>query len=395
MTRFWYKARDMSGKNVTGFLRAEHEKQAYESIREAGLFVVCLKAMWVKSANRPLKSKILAEFCGQVSVMLKSGIPAVQAVHMLSQKVKNSRRACIYEDVYYLLLQGYGMSEALKLQNGVFPLLMVNMIRAGEMGGHMTETLDALSVYYEKEQRMRRKIESALIYPLFLTGLVAVTLLLMFIVVLPEFFALFESMESLPASTRFFIWLSEGLVSRGIYLLAALGLFVAAGLCLGRHPSVRSYLGRLTVHLPVAGSFMKTIYTARFSRTMSTLYGNGIPVIQAVGMAADVIGNLYIEKQMRQVRKEICEGVPLSAGIMKVDGLSQSLAVNVFVGEETGQLSGMLGRAADRFEAEAEEAARHLTALLEPVLIVLLGIVVGVIMISVMLPLMQYYQSIG
>lgn len=395
MTRFWYKARDIYGKNVTGFLRAEHEKQAYESIREAGLFVVCLKAVSVKSANKPLKSKILAEFCDQISVMLKSGIPAVQAVHMLSQKVRNSRRACIYEDVYYLLLQGYGMSEALKLQNGVFPVLMVNMIRAGEIGGHMTETLKELSVYYEKEYRIQRKVESALIYPLFLTGLVAVTLLLMFTVILPEFFVLFESMESLPTSTRFLVWLSNILVSRGIHLLAALGLVVAAGLCLSRHPSVRSYLGRLTVHLPIVGTFMKTIYTARFSRTMSALYGNGISMIQALGLAGDVMGNLYVEKQMRQVCKEICEGMPLSAGIMKVDGLSQSLAVNVFVGEETGQLSDILGRVADRFEAEAEEAARHLTTLLEPVLIVLLGIVVGFIMISVMMPLMQYYQNIG
>lgn len=395
MKRFRYRAKDIHGKTVTGIMRAEQENQVYKSLREAGLFVVSMKELSDQSRTRSLNQKTLADFSKQMSVMLKSGIPMVQAVQMLAGKENNEKLAQIYKDVSCLLFQGYSMSEALRMQRGVFPVMMVNMVNAGETAGHMADTMMELAIYYEKSYRLRKKIVSSLIYPVFLLVVILLGLILLFVVVLPEFFELFDSLESLPASTRFLIWMSSHLASHGILLVLVLILMTASAICLTKYKKVRFYTGKMLLHLPVIGPLVKTIYTARFSRTMNALYDNGVSMVRAVGVTSAVMGNEYLEQQLQEVLAGLCNGSSLSSEIMKVDGFDQSLAVNIFIGEETGELETLLGQVADRFDTEAGEAAGRLTTLIEPVMIVGIGMIVGFIMLSVMMPLMQYYKSIG
>lgn len=395
MKRFWYRAKDIQGKRMAGFLRAEDENQAYRSIREKGGFVACLKEVPVRPRRGPMAVKILADFSRQLAVMLRAGIPLVQAVHMLAQKERREDTSRTYLEVYQLLLQGYSMSETLAMQGGAFPVMMINMVKAGEIGGHMADTMEELGIYYEKNYLLNKKIGSALVYPLFLLGVVVVGLILLFVVVLPEFFALFDSMEALPVSTRALIWVSEHLLSYGP-LLVVIFAFAAAGLVsLYQYPRVRECLGRGLVHMPVTGPLMKKIYTARWAETMSALYGHGVSIVQAAGLTGEVMGNDYIRHQMKELLSGICDGLPLSSELMKIDGIEESLAVSVFIGEETGDLETLLRQAADRYEAEAGEAAARLVTLLEPLMIVIMGVIIGGVMLSVMLPLMQYYQSIG
>lgn len=394
MSWYRYRAKTLQGKRSTGRLEAENDSRAYEAIREQGLFVLHLRKVSEKHITRPLGCGVLTELAGQLAVMLESGIPLLQGMNILAQKEREGKTASVFRDLYLLLLQGYTLSEAMSLLNGVFPAMVVNMVKAGEMGGDLALVMRQLSKYYENSHRMKKKVESALIYPVFLLAVMFVVMIVLFTAVLPEFFTLFDSMETLPASTRILMGISNFITAHGFALLCCLApAGVAAAYFLGKE-EVRYQTGKLLIHLPFAGRLLVAVYTARFARTMSALYAQGVSMIQVLRLSIDVVGNAYVEAQLRVVVQEICEGCVLSAGIAKVDGLDRRLSANIYVGEETGELNVLLLQLAERFEADAEEASKRFTALIEPVMIVILGLVVAAMMIAVMLPMTQYYQGI-
>lgn len=394
MSWYRYRAKTLQGKRSTGRLEAENDSRAYEAIREQGLFVLHLRKVSEKHITRPLGCGVLTELAGQLAVMLESGIPLLQGMNILAQKEREGKTASVFRDLYLLLLQGYTLSEAMSLLNGVFPAMVVNMVKAGEMGGDLALVMRQLSKYYENSHRMKKKVESALIYPVFLLAVMFVVMIVLFTAVLPEFFTLFDSMETLPASTRILMGISNFITAHGFALLCCLApAGVAAAYFLGKE-AVRYQTGKLLIHLPFAGRLLVAVYTARFARTMSALYAQGVSMIQVLRLSIDVVGNAYVEAQLRVVVQEICEGCVLSAGIAKVDGLDRRLSANIYVGEETGELNVLLLQLAERFEADAEEASKRFTALIEPVMIVILGLVVAAMMIAVMLPMTQYYQGI-
>lgn len=394
MSWYRYRAKTLQGKRSTGRLEAENDSRAYEAIREQGLFVLHLRKVSEKHITKPLGCGVLTELAGQLAVMLESGIPLLQGMNILAQKEREGKTASVFRDIYLLLLQGYTLSEAMSLLNGVFPAMVVNMVKAGEMGGDLALVMRQLSKYYENSHRMKKKVESALIYPVFLLAVMFVVMIVLFTAVLPEFFTLFDSMETLPASTRILMGISNFITAHGFALLCCLApAGVAAAYFLGKE-AVRYQTGKLLIHLPFAGRLLVAVYTARFARTMSALYAQGVSMIQVLRLSIDVVGNTYVEAQLRVVVQEICEGCVLSAGIAKVDGLDRRLSANIYVGEETGELNVLLLQLAERFEADAEEASKRFTALIEPVMIVILGLVVAAMMIAVMLPMTQYYQGI-
>lgn len=394
MSWYRYRAKTLQGKRSTGRLEAENDSRAYEAIREQGLFVLHLRKVSEKHITKPLGCGVLTELAGQLAIMLESGIPLLQGMNILAQKEREGKTASVFRDIYLLLLQGYTLSEAMSLLNGVFPAMVVNMVKAGEMGGDLALVMRQLSKYYENSHRMKKKVESALIYPVFLLAVMFVVMIVLFTAVLPEFFTLFDSMETLPASTRILMGISNFITAHGFALLCCLApAGVAAAYFLGKE-AVRYQTGKLLIHLPFAGRLLVAVYTARFARTMSALYAQGVSMIQVLRLSIDVVGNAYVEAQLRVVVQEICEGCVLSAGIAKVDGLDRRLSANIYVGEETGELNVLLLQLAERFEADAEEASKRFTALIEPVMIVILGLVVAAMMIAVMLPMTQYYQGI-
>ncbi len=395
MSWYRYRAKTLQGKYSSGRLEAESDSRAYEAIREQGLFLVQLKQVSEKHITKPLGPGVLAELSGQLAVMLESGIPLLQGMNILSQKERDGRTACVFKDVYQLLLRGYALSEAMSLLNGVFPPMVINMVKAGEMGGDLTEVMRELSTYYDKNHRMKKRVVSALMYPAFLLLVMIVVMIVLFTAVLPEFFTLFDSMETLPVSTRVLMSVSGFITTNGFVLIFGLTFVVAAGISLMQNETVRCHVGKLLLRMPVVGKLLMAVYTARFARTMSALYAQGVSMIQVLRLSIDVVGNRYVENQLKEVVQDVCEGTALSAGIARVDGLDRRLSANIYVGEETGELNVLLLRMAERFEADAEEAAKRFTALIEPVLIVIMGLVVAAMMMAVMLPMMQYYQGIG
>jgi type IV pilus assembly protein PilC len=231
-------------------------------------------------------------------------------------------------------------------------------------------------------------------YPMILVVLIIGVVLIVFPFVLPQFMTMFEGME-LPLPTRIVMGISDFLINHGIVLILCVIVFAAAMLYLFRQPGPRKALDRFKLSIPKVGKLLQTIYTARFARTLASLYVSGIPMIQALSISRDTIGNKYIESQFTQVIEHLGNGRTLSQAISVVSGFEGKLKSTIMIGEESGRLEQMLEAVADQFDYDSEMASQRMVALIEPVLIVVMAGVVGTVIVSVMMPIYQMYSTVG
>ncbi len=393
MATFKYEASTADGKIKKGLRNAADESALRAALAEERLVLIEGEAVERDGPTDKLKTIELADFCRQLGAMLKAGVTLVRAVVILLNRDLKPRERNVYTALYGYLQAGNSLSEAMELQGG-FPPLIVSAFRASESSGQMDTTAQQMAEHYEKDHRLNQKIKTASFYPLFLLGLTVVIVAVIFKVILPRFFKLFEGME-LPGMTQFFINISNAFSEHGFLILA--GVLTVIFLCIvaARIPAVRLWIDRLKLRLPYIGRLLKIIYTSRFARTLSSLYSSGLTILNALQATRGTIGNAYVASQFDDVIADVRNGSSLSAAIARVDGFDSKLASTVNIGEESGNLDYMLTSVADSFDYESEQALQKLTALIEPVLIVLMAAVIGFVMISVMLPLLQLYENIG
>ena len=232
-------------------------------------------------------------------------------------------------------------------------------------------------------------------YPAFLAAMLAFSILLLFTVILPRFFSLFDAIGELPLPTRILVGISRGMLEYRMPCLFLAAVAVTVALYVKQKEQALLFWDRMVLHLPAVGRFVRVVYTARFARTLNSLYAGGVPLVAAVKAASQALGNCYLERRLKPVLEELCNGVPLASALSGVDGLDEKLATGIFIGEESGELERMLENIADSFDYEAGIAAKRLTVLVEPVLVVLMAAVTGFVMLSVMLPVYQYYEMMG
>ena len=273
----------------------------------------------------------------------------------------------VYESVLSEVRKGSSLSDALEAQQ-VFPALMLGMIRAGEGSGRLDRVAERLAVHYEKAHQMNQQVKSALMYTMILAVLSVAVVIVIVTFVLPQFSDLFSTMDSLPAVTLALMAFSDFMVTKWYLLLLGLAALAAALRAVLRVPSVRLALDRGKLKMPVFGRLHRIICTARFARTISSLYASGLPIITALQTARDTLES--------------------------VDGFQRKLCSSIAVGEETGQLDSMLDSIADSMEYDAQQASRRMMTILEPMLIVLMAFVVGFIIIAVMSPIIGSYSAI-
>lgn len=271
---------------------------------------------------------------------------------------------------------------------------MIGMLRSGEGSGNLDQVTDRLAVQYEKEYKLTQQVRSTMTYPCILLVLCVAIAILIVTFILPQFQSLFDQMDSLPWVTTVLIAASDFLTKKWyLAILIVVIAFALVRIIMGI-PAVRHQIDYRKVHLPIFGKLFKVIYTARFARTLSSLYSSGMPIALAISVAGKTIGNVYIEKQFEEVVTEVRSGVPLSRALRQVDGLMKKLASTILVGEESGRLDVMLDSIAVSMEEEAEQATKQMVTLLEPILIIFMALIVGFIMIAVMLPIYQSYAAI-
>lgn len=394
MARFRYTAKSMSGKTKRGTVEALTENALVQELKEQDLYLVEAKNLTEAKGYQKLKAKQLASFCKELSTLLASGVSLVRALDIISeQEGIDPREREVYQAVLLDLRKGIGLSDAMESKK-CFPDLMIGMLRAGEGSGNLDQVTERLALQYEKDYKLTQQVRSAMTYPAILLVMCVTIVILIVTFILPQFQSLFDQMESLPAVTNILIAISHFLVEK--WYAALLLVFVAVMIVriIMAIPAVRRQIDYRKVHMPVFGKLFKTIYTARFARTLSSLYSSGMPIATALGIAGKTIGNSYVENQFDQVVTLVRSGIPMSQALREVDGLQKKLASTILVGEESGRLDVMLDSIALSMEADAEEATKRMVTLMEPLLIVFMALIVGFIMIAVMLPIYQSYSAI-
>lgn len=394
MARFKYVAKDMGGKTHKGTLEAASENVLAQQLREENLYLIEAKDLNGTKKYKKLKAKQLSAFCRELSTLLASGVSLVRALDIISeQEGIDSREREVYKEVLQDLKRGISLSDAMESKE-CFPELMLGMIRSGEGSGNLDLVTQRLAVQYEKDYKLTQQVRSAMTYPCILLVLCVAIVILIVTFILPQFQSLFDQMDSLPALTNILIAVSHFLVQKWYIAILIVAVIVALIRIIVGIPVVRRGVDWLKVHMWGFGKLFKVIYTARFARTLSSLYSSGMPLVTAVGVAAKTIGNGYVEEQFAEVVTMVRSGVPLSQALREVDGMMKKLSSTILVGEESGRLDVMLDSIAETLEDDAEQATKRMVTLLEPILIIFMAVIVGCIMIGVMLPIYQSYSAI-
>lgn len=394
MPVYQYEGWDMASRPVKGKRGAVSEQALYEVLKAEGIFLTrCMRMDGISGTQKMLKPIELSEFCRQIAVMTGSGITLSRALGILRTGTEEKRLRSIYECLQKRMKQGCPISDAME-EMGIFPEMMVNMVRAGEASGKMEQTMRELVDHYQKEHRMRTRIQAAVQYPKILCLAAVASILTVFLVVIPTVEPLFEGME-LPLLTKILMGFSGFVKEKWYAAIILMCLPAAVWQTMLSNEKFRCLWDKVKLSLPVIGEQFKIIYTARFSRSQSSLYASGLPMLLCLEIAGRALGNRYLERQFSKVIKQVQNGEMLSRAIQNVDGLDKKLASVIFVGEETGKLDKMLESVADGYEYESDMALTRLIGLIEPIMILVMGVIIGIILLGVMIPMWNMYGYIG
>ena len=396
MERYRYKAKDENGKTVSGIMQAMDEIDLHKRLKKEGKLLVSAKADELKVRTKRLKSNTLSEFCRNIGELIGSGVTLYRALKIMSEDeaVKQKERD-LYAAINKQVLAGTSLSDAMEMQGDAFPPLLVNMFRSSESIGNLDKVAMQMASYYDKDYRLNQKVKSSMTYPKILCVMIVVVVAIIMGYVIPQFQGLFSQMDHLPIATTVLLAVSNFVKNRWyVIIIAAFFLYVFVRTVLAV-PAVRLTIDKVKLHLPKIGYLNKVIYTARFARTLSSLYSSGLSIINCLQIAQTTIGNTYIEKQFEQVIADIRSGQNLSDAIDKVDGFTKKLSSTIMIGEETGTLDRMLLSVANQMEYDSEVALNRLVSYLEPVMIVVMAVVVGFIIIAVIQPIYGSYETIA
>ncbi len=394
MPVFKYTAIDMDNKPFKGQASVIDADQLLQNLRSKQLMLLKYKIVEEeKKSIHKFKANEVADFSQELSTMLSAGISIIHALDiMLRRDIKEKVRQ-VYISVYNDISNGMTLSEALENQGNAFPTLFINMYRTGEESGTLDVVAGKMATHYTKEHRLNNKIKSATLYPKILLGLMLVVVIIIFTVILPQFLKLFEDIK-LPLVTRIVIGLSNIIIHYWLFLLIGILSIILIVSYVKKMPQVRYSLDRMKLKVPKIGKLKKIIYTARFSRTLSSLYSSGLSMVKALNICSTTIGNSYIESQFQKAIEKVRNGETLSSAIQEIDGFDIKLSLSILVGQESGQLDKMLDIVSDSFDYEAEQATTKLLTFLEPVLIIFMAVIVGFIALSVLLPIISLYQNV-
>ena len=346
-----------------------------------------------KKSTYKFKTKELTFNCRQLSAMLSSGLTLVKALDILSKEQENDKAKAIWQEIYENVQKGESFSASLEAQEDAFPQFMKSMVNAGESSGQMDVIMKRLEAHYDKENKMNNTIRGALIYPIILLVLCVAVCILIFTVIIPVLKPLFgDDPKNLNIIAQFLLKGNEVFIKYWYLIIAIVGALVFAAIYALKVPSIRYKIDMYKITAPKVGPLMVKIYTARFARTLSSLYSSGIPMVECLQRSSDVLNNMYISDKFKQVIDEVKQGEPLSAAITRTEIFESMFCSIIFVGEEAGALDDILEKSADYYDEEADSAVQRLVSLLEPVAIIFLGVVVGLLLAGVYPAI---YESLG
>ncbi len=396
MESYYYQASDRTGKIVTGTMEDNNESAIIDRLQDMGLYPMRVSKQAVEesglvkpiriSLGRKVRLKDVMTFTQQLGALLEAGLPLDRSLSILTDVTEKTGMKEIIRDILSNIQKGNSISDSLARHQKVFPPIYTNMVKAGEAGGVLEPIIARLAEYLENSQRIKEEIRSALIYPAILTfvGGGAVTFLLTFVI--PKFTQIFKEMgQNLPVPTVILLSISNGL--RGYWWLL-LGIIIITVLGLVKFLKTeagRSWWDASLLKVPLLGDLVQKTAVSRFARTLGTLLNSGVPILQALNIVKESIGNNVIANGVSTIREDVKRGKGI-AKPLKDSGVFPPLAVHMMVvGEETGKLDEMLIKVADRYDSETRIAIKRLLSLLEPGMILFMGLLVGFIIVAILL----------
>lgn len=398
MPVFEYKFRTKEGKVVKGFVEAESKEKVNELLHLQGASpVISIKER--KGKRRPKSGKVKAEeiviFSRQLTTLIESGIPLVQALEILSEQIKNLYFKEIIIEILGRVTEGSSFHDALARHSRIFSEFYISMVKAGEASGKLSEILNRVSFYLEDSLSLKRKIKASLAYPVIVVSIAILITTFLMIKVVPTFKQIFEGMGgTLPLPTQILIGISIFLRKNFLYMFILLGLLVILFKKYYSTSQGRLKIDMFLLTMPVFGDLFTKIAIARFCRTFSTLVSSGVPVLTALDIVGATSGNKVIEEVVLETKKFVQEGESISSPLSRKKIFPPMVVRMIYVGEKTGKLEEMLAKIAHFYEEEVDVAVGALTSMIEPLVIGFLGIVVGGIVISLFLPIIKITQLI-
>ncbi|MEN6371505.1 MAG: type II secretion system F family protein [Armatimonadota bacterium] len=403
MPNFAYTVRDASGNQIPGTVEAESEGLLRRRLTEQGFTVVDIKE--TKGAKKKnagggfgrIKLSDLSVFCRQFSTMIDAGVSMVRCLSVLAEQTVSPKLKRIINDMQMEVEAGQTLSRALSKYPNVFSNLFIGLIKAGEVGGVLEESLQRLSQFLEGDMELRRKVKSAMTYPI-IVMIVAVGIVIGLVTfILPKFMSLFDDLgvKEFPAPTRLLMGFSHFLTSKWYIMIVCLVVFVIAFKLFIKSKAGRRVYDRFKLKAPVFGKLNHKIVLARFSRTLGTLLASGVPILQALETVAGTVSNEIVSDAILEARARIREGDRIGDPLQRSKLFPPMVVQMISIGEESGALDPMLHKVAEFYEAEVDAALDSLTATIEPVMIVFLGGAVGFIVISIFLPLIAVIQNLS
>ncbi len=393
---FSWEGKNKAGKVVRGEIRAASEAAANASLRRQGINVSKIKKRKVGSSGK-VSDKDITLFSRQLATMVKSGVPLLQSFAIVGKGTNNPALAKLLFDIKADVETGSNLPTAFRKYPQYFDALFCNLVEAGEQAGILDSLLDRLATYKEKIQAIKSKIKGALFYPISILVVAFVITAVIMIFVVPAFKGVFASFGGeLPAPTQVVIAISDGFVANWHIIFGAIyAMIYGLGQAFKRSKAVQIAVDKYALKVPVFGDLIKKSSIARWTRTLSTMFAAGVPLVDALDSVGGAAGNYVYAQATLQIQGEVSTGSSLTTAMESSGVFPPMVTQMVAIGEESGQLDSMLGKTADFFEAEVDEAVEALSSLMEPMIMVFLGGLIGGLVVAMYLPIFKLGSVVG
>lgn len=403
MSQYNFKVKDLDGNVIIGTLEADSEEVCIENLRQKNYYILNIREKDIKKdvfeslhSNHKVDVKDIAIFCRQFSTLIDAGIPIVTSLATIIEQTENKRLKKTLSKVYDNVLRGSSLSASMRMYPDVFPMILFNMVEAGEVSGTLDNILNDIASHFEKENNLNQKIRSAMTYPIIVSIVSVLVVIFLVTNVLPIFVSMFKNAGAqLPLPTIILIGFSQSILQYWYLYMIGIILTVFIIIKLLGTKVGRRFYDHLLLKIPILGPLNKKVITSRFTRTLGTLICSGIPLIEAMCIIEKIVGNTIVSDGIKNVEEDIKRGKSLGEPLKEIEIFSPMVIQMINVGEKSGSLDNMLKKTADFYDNEVDTAVSQMTTLIEPLIIVVLSIVVGFILISIVMPMFQIYNFIG
>lgn len=401
MPKYGYLAIDNAGAEKKGAVEAEDLAEAKQELKRQNLTVIQISEQSVLNQDlniqiggRP-KPRDLSVMCRQFVSMTKAGVTILEALKLLSVQTENKRLKEAIREVRISVEKGESLASAFGQWPAIFPSLMVNMTAAGEASGNLDVAMERMATQFERSNKTQAMVKKAMIYPIVVVMVAIVITIVMLVVVIPNYEKMFQELDTeLPALTKFYVSLSKVIMNKWFIIVPVLAAIVVGIGAFAKTDLGKHIFGWLALHIPIFGKLVTKSASSLMARTLGTLLGSGVPLIEAVDIVSGLMSNVYFKEAMEKARDDITVGMPLSVPL-ETSGMFPPMVYHMIrIGEEAGNTEEMLDKLADYYDEEVEMAVQSVMAALEPMIIVVLAVVVGGLVGACLMPMLNMYSAL-